>query len=204
MDLRWEGALSAVPVVLERAGQRTEAWPILDTGAVAGLYLCAGFAAAHGLPGTLRELGQSRSGGLGPRRISTVALELPSLAVATYALANVPIYLGDDPANDHVAQGLLGMDVLKRFTLWIDYPHSALHLRPNALFADPLRHDYDSGLWRWLLAGGLALRLTCAAVVRRRRVRSGSPFGRVEYSPVSNPAANAATLDNHSSRSKGS
>ncbi len=42
----------------------------------------------------------------------------------------------DVPRNGNV-----GYELLKRFSLVIDYPHQCLLLRPNARFADPFEHD---------------------------------------------------------------
>lgn len=172
LALRWEGTLSAVPVRLEGVGEPIEAWPILDSGATTGLALGAGFAGRNGLPGSLPALGTSRSTGLGPRPIEATVVELPLLRLGPCALGNVPVHVGRDVASDHVAEGLLGMDVLKRFRLWIDYPRNELHLLPNALLAQPFRRDFDTGRWHWVLGGGLAL--AGVLLVRLLRRRSAS------------------------------
>ncbi|TAJ02147.1 MAG: hypothetical protein EPO68_18310 [Planctomycetota bacterium] len=169
LELRWQGALHALPVELELAGARVTAWPVFDTGAVAGLYLCAGFSARSGLPGELRVLGSSRSWGLGPRPIDCTTVEVPRVALGAHALERMPVHVGTDAGSDHVAEGLLGMDVLKRYRMWIDYPRRELRVLPNALFAQPFRTDYDDGKWRWFAGAGVALAVLCVALVLRRR-----------------------------------
>lgn len=176
LELRWEGNLSALPVRLEAGGEPIEAWPILDSGATTGLALGAGFAGRNGLPGNLRALGTSRSTGLGPRPIDATVVEVPLLRLGPCALENVPVHVGRDTASDHVAEGLLGMDVMKRFRLWIDYPRNEVHLRPNALAGRPFRRDYDTGHWRGVLGGGVVLAGVALGLflVRRRRLRRGA------------------------------
>lgn len=175
LALRWEGNLSALPVRLEAGGEPIEAWPVLDSGATTGLALAAGFSGRNGLPGSLLALGTSRSTGLGPRPIEATVVEVPLLRLGPCALENVPVHVGRDTASDHVAEGLLGMDVLKRFRLWIDYPRNEIHLKPNALVARPFRRDYDTGRWRGILGGGLAAGVLLGLfLVRRARLRRGA------------------------------
>lgn len=172
VELRWEGALHTLPVELEHSSARLTAWPVLDTGAVAGLYLCAGFGARNGWPGALRVLGSSRSHGLGSRPIDCTTVEVPRVALGGHALERVPVHVGTDAASDHVATGLLGMDVLRRYRMWIDYPRLELRLLPNALRAEPFRSDHDRGTWRWFALGGLVVLGWGVLRWRRRRARA--------------------------------
>lgn len=172
VELRWEGALHTLPVEFELGAARVTAWPVLDTGAVAGLYLCAGFSARSGLPGELRVLGSSRSYGLGARPIDCTTVEMPRVALGGHALERVPVHVGTDTASDHVATGLLGMDVLKRYRMWIDYPRLELRLLPNALRGEPFRSDHDRGTWRWFALGGLVVFGWGVLRWRRRRARA--------------------------------
>ncbi|WP_165822237.1 aspartyl protease family protein [Hymenobacter edaphi] len=63
--------------------------------------------------------------------------------------------------------GNIGFELLKRFSVVIDYPHNRLWLRPNALFRDPFEHDM-CGLE--ILAGGPQYRRYII-----QRVEPGSP-----------------------------
>ncbi|WP_165903811.1 aspartyl protease family protein [Hymenobacter gummosus] len=68
----------------------------------------------------------------------------------------------DAPRN-----GNLGFELLKRFSVVIDYPHNRLWLKPNKLFRDPFEHDM-CGID--LLAGGPEYRRYTI-----QRVEPGSP-----------------------------
>jgi hypothetical protein len=45
------------------------------------------------------------------------------------------------PVNQEHRDGNLGMGILKRFTLIVDYPDSAVYLKPTVSFDDPFEHD---------------------------------------------------------------
>jgi hypothetical protein len=60
-------------------------------------------------------------------------------------LASFPVYMQERNADAEHRDGNLGIGILKRFTLLIDYPDSAVYLKPAANFDDPFEHDM-SGL----------------------------------------------------------
>jgi hypothetical protein len=71
--------------------------------------------------------------------------------------------------------GNLGFELLKRFSVVIDYPHNQLWLRPNGLFRDPFEHDM-CGIE--LLAGGPEYHRYVI-----QRVEPGSPAERANLLP---------------------
>ena len=104
----------------------------------------------RGLTGIVRgHLGRVDSLRLGRYRIPAVLTSFP---------APNPLAVRPDEPRD----GNLGYEVLKRFTLVLDYPHHRLWLRPNIRFAEPFEHNM-SGLE--LRAGGYALRRYAVATV---------------------------------------
>lgn len=60
-------------------------------------------------------------------------------------LASFPVYSQERNADAEHRDGNLGVGILKRFTLLIDYPDSAVYLKPGVTFDDPFEHDM-SGL----------------------------------------------------------
>lgn len=60
-------------------------------------------------------------------------------------LASFPVYNPESNAGAEHRDGNLGIGILKRFTLLIDYPDSAIYLKPAVNFDDPFEHDM-SGL----------------------------------------------------------
>jgi hypothetical protein len=121
-------------------GRTVDARLQLDTGAGSALTLDAPFVRAHGLaagPG----LSGSAAWGVGGRslqvnrfverlEIGDVALEAP---VATLSLDTTGVLGGGE------GEGLLGGDVLSRFTVTLDYGRGRMYLQPNARFGEPFR-----------------------------------------------------------------
>jgi hypothetical protein len=60
-------------------------------------------------------------------------------------LSSFPVNGGDKGIATEQRDGNLGIGILKRFTLLIDYPDSAVYLKPSSNFDDPFEHDM-SGL----------------------------------------------------------
>ena len=115
---------------------------VLDTGASHALSLELDsdprlLAPAARLP---TELGRGLSG-----TVHGFLGRLPALHLGRYVLRSV-LTSFPDAADVHrridvPRNGNIGYELLKRFTLVIDYPHQRLLLRPNASFRDPFEHD---------------------------------------------------------------
>jgi hypothetical protein len=121
-------------------GRTVDARLQLDTGSGGALTLDAPFVRAHGLaagPG----LSGAAAWGVGGRSrqvnrfverlvIGDVVVEAP---VATLSLDTVGVLA------DGEGEGLLGGDVLSRFTVTLDYGRGRMYLQPNARFGEPFR-----------------------------------------------------------------
>ncbi|WP_139920676.1 aspartyl protease family protein [Hymenobacter sp. DG01] len=115
---------------------------VLDTGAGHALSLETTSDARLQLPPQrLRsQLGRGLNG-----NINGYLGRVPALELGRY---RVPALLTSFPDAADVAQradvprnGNLGFELLKRFTVVIDYTHNQLLLRPNEKFRDPFEHD---------------------------------------------------------------
>lgn len=65
--------------------------------------------------------------------------------VGKYRFDNVPTYIYDDASNVTAFPGnggLLGIDLLRRFNLTINYPAGEIYLLPNSHFTDPFDYAY--------------------------------------------------------------
>ena len=81
------------------------------------------------------------------------------LALGPYSMGQVLVnyqFLSEttDTSYLNLREGILGNQLLRRFTVIIDYPHKKLYLRPNRSFKTPFHYD-KSGLV--IMAGGKAL-----------------------------------------------
>ena len=115
---------------------------VLDTGAGHALSLEAGSAPhlvvprqrlrtdlGRGLTGFIRGyLGRVSALQLGRYRLPAVLTSFPD-SNQVHARATVP------------RNGNIGFELLKRFTMVIDYPHERLLLRPNNQYREPFEHD---------------------------------------------------------------
>lgn len=142
VPMRYSGSLTAVEIELA-AGEwstRGEFW--LDTGADAPLLVQAD-ALARELHPQLERIGSGEAGGVGPRTTRHALLDVPQLELAGTRLSGVPILAalpgeGTSPRDGTgLAAGVVGMPLLERFDLLVDYPGGRLWMRPNGKIDQP-------------------------------------------------------------------
>ncbi len=131
--------------VSQSGGQTQEGDVVLDTGSLMALSLSDDSLAQETIP----TVGIGFTGASGGRlgRVETLYLgdHVLKSPLAGFPPSNAS---GSDPLADLVAQsgiGLIGAEVLHRFTLILDYTHGWARLEPNRFFDDPFEMDM-SGL----------------------------------------------------------
>lgn len=117
---------------------------VLDLGAGHPLSL-ENMISKHGLPEKFiaANLGVGLTG-----PIDGFISRIKEVELGRYKIKNVITSFPEDRPADKVFEtrdGNLGMEILKRFTLIIDYPDSAIYLKPGPNLNDPFEHDM-SGL----------------------------------------------------------
>jgi hypothetical protein len=126
-----------------RGGERIAGTFLVDTGWRSALSLNAPFVTEHRLLGTTATIESVTGVGVGGPSIEPVgrieALQLGSIIlrdpVASFSRAKAGILSQSDMS------GIVGGDVLRRFTATFDYPRKQLLLKPNEYFAEPYEFD---------------------------------------------------------------
>jgi hypothetical protein len=170
LPLRLEGGLMFVPAALVAGGAPHAGFFELDSGASWSLFVSAPFAAANGL-GALGKLGERSSGGLGGNRVRSDLVRLPLLRLGSHSLRGVPIDLEQPSGEQPRGDGILGMDVLRRFNTVLDLREYEVYLKPNGLAAEPY-NEATIPNWKLILAIAIVLSGLGYAVIRavqRRR-----------------------------------
>jgi hypothetical protein len=125
------------------AGKRLAGYFLVDTAWRSALSLNAPFVVKHGLLESTATIEAITGVGVGGSSVEAVGrvqtLQLGSIAVqnpvANFSRAKAGILSQSDMS------GIIGGDVLRRFTVTFDYPHKRIILEPNALFAEPYEFD---------------------------------------------------------------
>jgi hypothetical protein len=156
--------------ITDSSGTRIEGTFALDTGVRLALLLFSPFAALHPLPkGAARVPGTTVGIGLGGESRGTL-FRTAFLELGGIRAREVMTVASTDErgafADPHVA-GIIGGDFLRRYKLYLDYPHSRAILEPLPRAEEPFTYD-ASGLF--LVADGKDL-----SRVRVLRVIAGSP-----------------------------
>lgn len=133
------GRTFAIDTTLAGGRQSGTGKAFFDTGFPGALLAYAELDRSLGLRGNLSRIGRSRTSGTGRGAVDCDILVLPSLAVAGTELRKLPIHVEDPAAGpgSGYSGAVVGMDVIKRFNLILDYPRDTLYLAPNTLAASP-------------------------------------------------------------------
>ena len=111
---------------------------------------------------------------MGKDTIEGAFVELPELKLGGAALHEIPISIETSNEGAHHQTNLLGMDVLKRFDVLLDFQKNEVWWKPNASFAAPFEKRY--GISPFVLVAAIAFAICVALffVFRRRRVLTDS------------------------------
>ncbi|MEQ1892752.1 MAG: retropepsin-like aspartic protease, partial [Planctomycetota bacterium] len=143
---------------------------LLDTGANAALLATSG-RLPSALNARLERLGSGTASGVGPRTTQHAFLRAPELFFAGQRFENVGVHASLEALaeSDDPQSGVVGMELLRRFDAFLDYPRARAYFRPNADFARPFGSTKKSS-FPWPLA--LALLGAGAVLLVRRQRRS--------------------------------
>lgn len=140
VPLRVRNSAAFVPIQIEVDGKTIEAELRLDTGSASALTFNAPFVRTHALA-TGPGLTGGASWGVGGRSMEVNRI-LPRATLGAFTLEAPAATLSLDTAgvlSGSEGDGLLGGDVLRRFTVTLDYGRGRMYLRPNAALAEPFR-----------------------------------------------------------------
>ena len=172
----FSGSLPAVESVLVNGEKRASGLFVLDTAGGGAMVVNQAFAAAHGLHGTMKNLGTSTSRGVGSAGIRNHLLLLPQLTLAGFTLPNVPINVElPSDGNEAPPGGVLCMEVLQRFNTILDFQRNEAYFKPNTSFNAPFKARLSGPPWSVILGIAVASVVSFAGLVLLRARRRRSP-----------------------------
>jgi hypothetical protein len=127
-------------------GKRVQGRFLLDTGGAMTIHIYRQIAAREGLLDGLPVLPESGLGIGGTTRRS--AARGAGLVIGPFEMPHPVVAFTDDAAGlrtDPQSAGLIGMEVLSRFDVTLDYSRERIYLKPNRRFGEPFIYD-ASGL----------------------------------------------------------
>jgi predicted aspartyl protease len=111
---------------------------VIDTGATSAVHLSIAFEAREGILAGQRASEVLVSGVDGLHRRPITSLE--TIEFAGRAFSNVPVTLSAQPIGSNI-DAVVGMQVLSRFNLVLDFSRWRMWMKPNASFGKPFRRD---------------------------------------------------------------
>jgi hypothetical protein len=174
LPVRFNGTLPALQVHFECGPEVFDEWLVMDTGSDMSVQLNRGSAETHRLHGAMKRLGSGRAGGTGDGFIRNEIVLLPRLSLGKEELRDLPIHIEELSGATHESSGRLGMDVLKRFNMVLDFRNDVAYLSPSPLYGDPYRSDRDNGRWKIALVAAAAFPLIAGILLYWRRAAARS------------------------------
>jgi hypothetical protein len=149
LPLTFLGNLPLVRAAVVLPGRTpVEADFVIDSGASGSVHLATPFAARHHVLDTLRQTKAATVRGVGGDT-AEIAGRIGALQLGPYLLDGPVVAFSTDLKEGLLASpaigGLIGGEILERFTVTFDYSHHRMLLEPNGHFADAFRKN-ASGL----------------------------------------------------------
>ena len=155
LPLLFKGSLPFIETTLFNGNKVVNGYFEFDTGSNGSLWINKEFANDNGLYGTMKKLRESKSRGFDGVEIKNQTVLLPKLNFGRYALIDVPIDLEQPSENETLKGGILGMDILKRFNVILDFQNDYIYLKPNSFIEAPYNKPFNP----YLIFSGIALLL---------------------------------------------
>ena len=170
LPIRFNGTLPSIRVRIDCGQGSFDEWLIMDTGSDASVHLSGRSAEQLSLLSTIKRIGKSQSGGTGDGVIHSQIVLLPRLSFGKEQLREVP--MGYEEVSNQSAEpgGYLGMDILKRFNMVLDFQNDVAYLAPSSLVESPYRADGSNTRWRIAMVILAVIFLLMVVLWYRRRI----------------------------------
>lgn len=146
LPMMFKGNLPFIEAVLTNGDKVTKGYFEFDAGSNGSLWINKEFAMANKLYGTMKTIGETSSWGFDGNKIYNETVLLPKLNFGKLALMNVPIDMElQSNTNNNFKWGILGMDILKRFNVVLDFKNDKVYFKPNSLTATPFNMPVNNG-----------------------------------------------------------
>jgi predicted aspartyl protease len=121
---------------------------LIDTGARSALSLNRPFCEEHDVTNGIKTIRGGFAAGIGGETSQSIG-RVQALNLGTFLLSDIVTGFSEDQGGataDRETAGIIGGDILRRFSVTFDYSKSTLYLRPNAHFEEAFEYDM-SGMW---------------------------------------------------------
>ncbi|MDP1676075.1 MAG: aspartyl protease family protein [Bacteroidota bacterium] len=123
-----------IEVTLNSGVKKIDEWFHFDTGSSGSLNIHNESIAAQNLYSAMKRIGEHKASGIGQGVINFERVILPKLEIGGYELVKIPISLEIPSNTEGLPFGIIGIDILKRFNIILDFQRSIAYLKPNSLF----------------------------------------------------------------------
>jgi len=170
LPIRFNGTLPSIQVRVDCGHESFDEWLVMDTGSHTSVHLSGRTSKQSRLFGSLKQLGESLSGGTGDGVIRSQMVRLPKMNMGNLELAGLPIEIEVASQDSTEPSGYLGMDVLKRFNMVLDFQNNVAYISPSTHFENSYRADGTDNRWRVAVGTIVVILVVIGVIFYRRRV----------------------------------
>lgn len=146
LPMMFKGNLPFIEAVLTNGDKVSKGYFEFDAGSNGSLWVNKEFATENNLYGVMKKIGETSSWGFDGNKIYNETVLLPKFNFGKLALINVPIDLElQSNTNNNFKWGILGMDILKRFNVVLDFINDKVYFKTNSLTTTPFNKPVNTG-----------------------------------------------------------
>jgi predicted aspartyl protease len=140
------GGLYFIELTLQIGNKQITEWFDFDTGNTGSITIHNELANEQKLNGLMEKIGESSYGGIGPNKIFLDRVMLPKLKIGGFELDAVPILIEKPSTVENLSYPIVGVEILNRFNMVIDYQNSVVYLKPNSNISQPYFKKKDNAI----------------------------------------------------------
>jgi hypothetical protein len=172
LPIIFKGNLPFIEATLSNSNKQVKGYFEFDAGSNGSLWINKDFAKDNSLYNTMKTVGESSSRGFDGKKIYNETVLLPKFSFGKYDLLNVPIDLEQPSESNNFKWGILGMDILRRYNVILDFQNDLIYLKPNSLLNEPFNKPFNKMiLWIGISLLVVLLLLGRVAFYRKRKAR---------------------------------
>lgn len=169
LPMSFRNNLPFLPISLLVGGSEKKILTEYDSGSAWALFINDEYATDHLLYELMHKLENRSSFGMGSAVVESQLVLLPGLSVSGHFLECVPIDLEKPSGVKTLDWAIMGMDLIRRFNVILDYKDFNFYLEPNSLINSPYVQENNRLYFTLMAAGGLFVAGLLFWYLRRRK-----------------------------------
>lgn len=166
------GGLYFIELKLKIGEKVISGWFDFDTGNNGVMYLHDGMVSGENIDHLFGNLGEATIRNTDGNTVKTRKIILQKLYVGAYELTDIPVLMVQPNELKSLPFSNMGIELIKRFNIVMDYKNNVVYLKPNRLFNTPFRKKDNPMIY----GGGILIGISLLIFIfKKMKARNKSP-----------------------------